>query len=71
MNVPYLTLLLLVPIAGALLMGLLTRRESAGALKGFALAVALVNFALSIAVWAGFDPEASPPGYIGAVRIGR
>ncbi len=54
-NLPLLTLLLVVPAVGAALLAALVPRERAGALKWGALLVSLATFALSVAIWAGFQ----------------
>ncbi|NLC58944.1 MAG: NADH-quinone oxidoreductase subunit M [Armatimonadetes bacterium] len=55
MSLPILTLLLIVPVLGAVVLGLFPR-QSTGALKWGAVIVALVNFALSVVLWLRFNP---------------
>jgi NADH-quinone oxidoreductase subunit M len=56
-----LTLSWFVPLAGALLLLLLPNRDGRrdGIVRWFALAVSLVTFAVTLAVWAGFDDESA------------
>ena len=51
-----LTLLVFVPIAGALLL-LLVNKEKAGLVKSFAFVIALINFILSLYLYFNFIPE--------------
>jgi NADH-quinone oxidoreductase subunit M len=51
-----LTLLVFVPIAGALLL-LPVNKEKAGLIKSFAFVIALINFILSLYLYFNFIPE--------------
>ncbi|NLB96235.1 MAG: NADH-quinone oxidoreductase subunit M [Armatimonadetes bacterium] len=53
---PLLTMLLVVPVLGALLLGVLVPRQSGLALKVGATGVALINLLLVVVLWARFDP---------------
>ena len=46
--------MILLPLAGAVAVGLL--RRNAPAAKGTALAVSLAEFALAVATWVAYDP---------------
>ncbi len=54
MQTPLLTIVTLIPLIGALVVGLL-RREDAALIKGATLVSALVTFAVSLALWPAFD----------------
>ncbi len=60
-GVPILTLILLVPLLGALLIAFLPRHRH-DLIRYVALAVALVTFGLSLALLASFDPAATGVG---------
>jgi NADH-quinone oxidoreductase subunit M len=60
MNLPILTLLVAVPFVGGAAV-LLTRRERPSAARWLALGISLATFALSLLMWARFDPAL--PGY--------
>ena len=54
---PLLTVILFLPVAGAILLGLLARGEEAsGTARRIALGVALLEFAATLVLWALFDP---------------
>ena len=55
MNLPILTLLVLLPLAGGVAV-LFTGRDRAPFARQFALVVSLVTFAVSLVMWARFDP---------------
>jgi NADH-quinone oxidoreductase subunit M len=57
MTLPLLTLSWLVPVAGAILLLLIGNadRSRDGLMRWLALAVSLVTFAVTMAIWAGFD----------------
>jgi NADH-quinone oxidoreductase subunit M len=56
-NIPILSIITYVPLAGALLMILFIRKENTGAIKTFATLVAAIDFVLSIPLWLYFDPK--------------
>src|SRR5688572_1433964 len=68
-NMPYLTLLILTPLAGALLIAVL---GAAGAedrlVKVLAAVWSLIPIALALAIWSGFDASAVVDGQ-GAVQF--
>ncbi len=51
---PYLSTITFLPLAGALVL-LAVNRRSLGLIRGWTLAVAAVNFVISLALWARFD----------------
>jgi NADH-quinone oxidoreductase subunit M len=54
-DLPILSLITFLPVAGALLL-LFFNKGSVGLIRGWTLAVTVVAFALSLPLWAGFDP---------------
>ncbi len=55
MGFPLLTVITFLPLLGAVIVMLFFDREKTGAIKGFATAVAVVDFILSIPLWTKFD----------------
>ncbi len=53
---PYLSTITFLPLLGALVLLLMPRR-SEGAIRGWTLAVTLVTFVISLALWVRFDPS--------------
>ena len=58
MNVPFLTLLVVLPIVGAALL-FVTGRGQDKLVRNLALGISLVTFALSLVVWMKFDPTSA------------
>ncbi|MEE9240172.1 MAG: NADH-quinone oxidoreductase subunit M [bacterium] len=54
-NIPLLTLITLTPLLGAVIVMLFFKKEQTEAIKGFATAVAVVDFLISIPLWTRFD----------------
>ena len=54
-DIPILSVVTYVPLAGALLLVFLVGREKTGAIKAIATAVAGLDFLLSIPLWFAFD----------------
>lgn len=50
------TLIVFLPLAGALLLGMLPHSEN-GLLRGFGLAISGSTFLLALLLWSGFDPQ--------------
>lgn len=59
-SLPLLTILLVVPLVGALVVALLPARAAAGAPKVVALAVSVATLALGVGLAVAYDPEAGP-----------
>lgn len=59
-SLPLLTILLVVPLVGALVVALLPARAAAGAPKVVALAVSVVTLALGVGLAVAYDPDAGP-----------
>ncbi len=55
MGFPLLTLIVFIPLLGAVIIMLFFDRNKTGAIKGFATAVAVADFILSIPLWTHFD----------------
>ena len=64
-GVPILTLLIALPIVGSLLLLALPNRDGSKdqTMRLGALAIALVTFVLSLALWASFDQSAAAPAF--------
>jgi NADH-quinone oxidoreductase subunit M len=64
-GLPILSLLVALPLAGALLLLLVDNRDGSrdGLMRNAALGVSLLVFLLTVALWAGFDPSASAPNF--------
>ena len=64
-GVPILTLLIALPIVGSLLLLALPNRDGSKdqTMRLGALAISLVTFVLSLALWASFDPSAAAPAF--------
>ena len=60
-----LTLAIVTPIAGAILLMLIPNRDGSkdGLIRNVALAISLVAFAITLALWAGFDASAGAPEF--------
>jgi NADH-quinone oxidoreductase subunit M len=60
-----LTLAIITPIAGAILLMLIPNRDGSkdGLIRNVALAISLVAFAITLALWAGFDASAGAPEF--------
>ena len=54
-NVPLLTLITFLPAAGAVIIMLFMKKEQTRAIKGFATAVAVADFLISLPLWTRFD----------------
>ena len=54
-NFPLLTLITFTPLLGAVIVMLFFKKEQTGAIKGFATAIAVVDFLISIPLWTRFD----------------
>ena len=55
MGFPLLTMIVFLPLAGAVIIMLFMDRSKTGAIKGFATAVTVADFILSIPLWTKFD----------------
>ena len=55
MGFPLLTLIIFIPLLGAVIIMLFFDRNKTGAIKGFSTAVAVADFILSIPLWTHFD----------------
>jgi len=56
-NIPILSIVTYIPLIGAVLIAFFFNRENAGAIKRTALAVAVIDFLVSIPLWIAFDPK--------------
>ena len=54
-NMPLLTLITFLPAAGAVIIMLFMKKEQTKAIKGFATAVAVLDFLISLPLWFNFD----------------
>ncbi len=62
---PLLSLAITLPIIGAVLLMFVSNRDGSkdGMIRNLTLAVSLVTFAVTLAVWAGFDASAGAPAF--------
>ena len=58
-NVPILSIITYLPLAGAIILMFAFNKANATAIKRFAVGVAFVDFLLSIPLWIYFNPHAS------------
>ena len=54
-NMPLLTMITFLPAAGAVIIMLFMKKEQTKAIKGFATAVAVLDFLISLPLWFRFD----------------
>ena len=64
-GLPLLSIAILLPIVGSVLLLLVSNRDGSknALVRNLALAISLVTFAVTLALWAGFDPSAGAPAF--------
>ncbi|MDO8679931.1 MAG: NADH-quinone oxidoreductase subunit M [Acidobacteriota bacterium] len=64
-GLPLLSLAITLPVIGAVLLMFVPNRDGSkdGLIRNLALGVSLVAFAVTLALWAGFDPSADAPAF--------
>jgi NADH-quinone oxidoreductase subunit M len=63
MNFPILSILILLPMVGVALIMMLNR-ENQWVIKGAAMAVALLNFIISLPLWFGFNGDTAAMQFV-------
>ena len=66
MNFPILSILILLPMVGVALIMMLNR-ENQWVIKGAAMAVALLNFIISLPLWFGFNGDTAAMQFAGKI----
>ena len=64
-GLPLLSIAILLPIIGSVLLLLVSNRDGSkdALVRNLALAISLATFAVTLALWAGFDPSAGAPAF--------